>query len=323
MLTGLRTDAMVLRFESSAAALSAGLPHDGFGLVVCDLHNAGAFVELGALRAYFPVTPLMAVVGSDAAGVEACRLGATGYLPRSFDQARALASLRGIIDFSCNARSIETIDDPPKIAGANLPPLDEFNLTRRERQVFELLSRGLNNRGIAGALKIAEPTARIYVSAILRKLRVGNRSEAQLVAFRLGQLGRFASFTVSDAEQALAWIAPYCSERNLCDGELVCVRGERARALYLIRSGSIVLQEVEMTLGCGDVFGELCLFEPARACAVSAISVSPTQLLALDQAQLNRLVYTSPLFAVTAMQFIAARIAARCHSAVQALAHAK
>jgi ATP/maltotriose-dependent transcriptional regulator MalT len=55
-------------------------------------------------------------------------------------------------------------------------------LSRREKEVYDLLRQGLTNREIAGALFISESTAKVHVRNVLRKLNVRSRTEAALVA---------------------------------------------------------------------------------------------------------------------------------------------
>ena len=62
-------------------------------------------------------------------------------------------------------------------------------LTARERQVLELLTRGMSNAQIADALFISEKTAGHHVSHILAKLGVRNRAEAAAWAARGERLG--------------------------------------------------------------------------------------------------------------------------------------
>jgi LuxR family maltose regulon positive regulatory protein len=54
-------------------------------------------------------------------------------------------------------------------------------LSRREREVFELLGRGMTNREIADALYISEVTVKVHVRHILKKLRVRSRTEAAVL----------------------------------------------------------------------------------------------------------------------------------------------
>lgn len=57
------------------------------------------------------------------------------------------------------------------------PPELSF-LTQREQQVLDLLNRGLTNEDIGRVLNIAPSTAKNHVSNLLKKLQVGNRTEA-------------------------------------------------------------------------------------------------------------------------------------------------
>ena len=60
------------------------------------------------------------------------------------------------------------------------------SLTRREREVLELLARGLSNREISSALVISERTARTHVCNILAKLGFQSRTQAALWATEVG-----------------------------------------------------------------------------------------------------------------------------------------
>jgi DNA-binding CsgD family transcriptional regulator len=60
-------------------------------------------------------------------------------------------------------------------------------LSRRQREVFELLGRGLSNAEIARALGISPHTVRLHVSAILQRLEIENRTQAALVSVQLGR----------------------------------------------------------------------------------------------------------------------------------------
>ena len=62
----------------------------------------------------------------------------------------------------------------------------ELGLTRREREVLELVAQGLTNRVIGERIYIAETTASVHVSNILARLEVSNRGEAAALAHRLG-----------------------------------------------------------------------------------------------------------------------------------------
>jgi len=61
-------------------------------------------------------------------------------------------------------------------------------LTAREREVFELLSRGYQNHFIAQVLGISENTVKFHVASIYAKLEVSTRAEAVRAGVRNGLL---------------------------------------------------------------------------------------------------------------------------------------
>lgn len=63
---------------------------------------------------------------------------------------------------------------------ASAPPL-----TRRERELIELVRQGLRNRDIAAELGVTEGTVKVYLHAIFDKLNVDNRTELALRAAEL------------------------------------------------------------------------------------------------------------------------------------------
>jgi DNA-binding NarL/FixJ family response regulator len=59
-------------------------------------------------------------------------------------------------------------------------------LTDRERSVLKLLAQGQSNRNIGKTLQLTEGTVKGYVSNILAKLKLEDRSQAALLAVKLG-----------------------------------------------------------------------------------------------------------------------------------------
>ena len=103
-------------------------------------------------------------------------LGARGYIPKTLSGQVLLKA----IDHMMRGE----IFVPPQTGQSlfSLPPrLDEFDeLTPREREVLKLLELGRTNKDIADALDLKPVTVKLHVTGILRKLKLGNRTQAAL-----------------------------------------------------------------------------------------------------------------------------------------------
>jgi len=64
--------------------------------------------------------------------------------------------------------------------------IEKEPLTRRERQVLELLALGLPNKAIAARLDISDQTVKSHVASICGKLGAANRTDAVRIAVRHG-----------------------------------------------------------------------------------------------------------------------------------------
>ena len=142
---------------------------------------------LDALRAGEPgpaVVVLTSYTGDDEA-IDAVRAGALSYLPKSAaidrvtDAVRAAATGGSILD--------------PGVTGLLVNRLRELDddgplqkLSARERDVLATLARGRSNREIARALFISEQTVKSYVSSILTKLDLKDRTQAAIFGLQQG-----------------------------------------------------------------------------------------------------------------------------------------
>ena len=120
---------------------------------------------------------------TDAKLYAALKAGVTGYLLKDTPGDSLVAAIWGA------AQGIPQLhpDIARKLMG-QMPvpatPLDE--LTEREREVLTLLAQGNSNKEIAARLFLTEATVKGYVSTILGKLHVADRTQAALLAVRYG-----------------------------------------------------------------------------------------------------------------------------------------
>jgi two-component system, NarL family, nitrate/nitrite response regulator NarL len=127
--------------------------------------------------------PVLALARDGEHAVEALAAGARAVLLRDTDGSRLVTALTAV------TRGLLVLDEAlreavrPRAVPAEAPV---EALTPREREVLQLLSEGLPNRRIAERLGIGERTVKFHVNAILGKLGVSTRTEAVVVAARLG-----------------------------------------------------------------------------------------------------------------------------------------
>jgi DNA-binding NarL/FixJ family response regulator len=159
-------------------------------LVMPRLDGLGAMRELRRRLPAVRVIVLTSFADDDRL-LPAIQAGAAGYLLKNVkpeEVARAVRTAHAgeaLLDPAVAARLVEAMAQP-----AQSPPHER--LTRRERQVLELIGQGLSNKRIALALDISEKTVKAHVGHVLAKLDVTDRTQAALYAERAGLLGSSA-----------------------------------------------------------------------------------------------------------------------------------
>ncbi|MDP4302661.1 response regulator [Leptothrix discophora] len=197
VLRGLRSGATVLEAANAEAALRCLADHPDTDLVLLDLHLPDQD-DLQLLATVVERHPAVAVVmlsgDMDQATMRrALDLGAQGYIPKGetrevLTSALALVLAGGVYVPRAALRGApsSSLPVPAAAAPANPSSANSLGLTDRQLEVLALLMQGKNNKLICRALDLAEPTVKNHVSAILRALGVGSRTEAVLAVTRLG-----------------------------------------------------------------------------------------------------------------------------------------
>ncbi len=120
----------------------------------------------------------------------AIEAGAAGYLLKDVEPSELARAVRtahageAVIDPSVAGRLLRTLAQTPRPAAG-----DGETLTRREREVLELIAAGRSNKRIARELGIAEKTVKTHVGHLLAKLGVADRTQAALLAVQRGLAG--------------------------------------------------------------------------------------------------------------------------------------
>jgi DNA-binding NarL/FixJ family response regulator len=134
---------------------------------------------------------MLTTFGLDTYVYEALRVGASGFMlkdapPEEIAAAvRIVASGEALLAPAVTRAVIEEFArQPPHAAPA--PPAAVAELTPREREVLDLLVRGLSNPEICARLVISEATAKTHVARILQKLDLRDRVQAVIYAYETG-----------------------------------------------------------------------------------------------------------------------------------------
>jgi NarL family two-component system response regulator LiaR len=114
------------------------------------------------------------------------KAGALGFLLKDATRVQLLQAIRDVangqasIQPSIAMKVINEIDHPAELMYTADP------LTPRELETLKLIARGLSNQEIAVSLVVHERTVAKYVSSVLEKLHLANRTQAALYAVREG-----------------------------------------------------------------------------------------------------------------------------------------
>ncbi len=138
-----------------------------------------------------PPTLILTTFDEDKFVIGGLQAGAKGYLLKdvSLDQLtsaiRTLASGGTLVYPAITQRLLDNRDR----IQCDFPSIDSpESLSGREIEILRLVARGYSNREIADALTIAEGTVKNYISSILSKMGVRDRTRAVLKALEAGYL---------------------------------------------------------------------------------------------------------------------------------------
>ncbi len=157
-------------------------------LLLLDLTMPGAhgFSALVHLRAHVPQLPIMVVSAREEPAVmrRALDHGAVGFLPKSADAATLGQAISAVLAGDRWAPEA-ALKAPAAGAEEHDAAQRVRDLTPQQFRVLQMLGEGLLNKQIAYELGISEATIKAHMTAILRKLGAGNRTQAVLIAGKL------------------------------------------------------------------------------------------------------------------------------------------
>lgn len=199
---------LAVDFHEVIEKLKESQDHD---LIILDLRMPGMRGMEGfrRIRDEFPDIPVSLMSGvAEPKDVEAAlALGAVGYFPKTMSGKGLLKAIQKVLqgeryvplDESTSSLMPSYYADPEQnnvspsagygyVQDAQSSVIEQHNsnLTPREMDVLEFLSKGVSNKEIANALDLKVVTVKLHVRGICRKLGAKNRTQAALRARELG-----------------------------------------------------------------------------------------------------------------------------------------
>jgi DNA-binding NarL/FixJ family response regulator len=197
LLKKLKRGATVLEASDSRQAMETIASHPEISLVLLDLNlpDSDGLQVLTELRERYPAVAVvvLSAVQERAKVMKALDLGAVGYIPKSARREVMIGALKLIFaggvyippEILARDELSHSTAMPPRNDRPIVSP-SEVGLSDRQLQVLALLMQGKNNKIICRSLGLAEPTVKNHVTAILKALKVTNRTEAVIAVNELG-----------------------------------------------------------------------------------------------------------------------------------------
>lgn len=191
VLRSLGESVVVMEASNSDSAIRAVKEHPDMDLVLLDLNMPGkdGFSALELFSRHYPALPVVILSASTRRSdmQRALDMGAMGFIPKESTGSVVINALRLVMSGS--------IYVPPALAGMGSP--DSFHsekrnaeLTARQLEVLQFMVEGRSNKDIARHMNLAEATVKMHVTAILKALNADNRTQAVVVADRLGLVNK-------------------------------------------------------------------------------------------------------------------------------------
>jgi len=181
----------ILEATSAADAIHYMVSINDLDLVLLDLHMPGLDGRsiMQHHRAHSSCPPLVIISGDDDPHTVQSIIdeGARGFIPKSYSGKKLLGALHTILDGEIY------IPEKQKTPGSVLNTKHNDNhtgnangITKRQRQVLELLASGHSNKKISSILFLTENTVKSHVSSLFKTFEASNRTECVNIARNKG-----------------------------------------------------------------------------------------------------------------------------------------
>jgi DNA-binding NarL/FixJ family response regulator len=182
-------DANIVEADSLDSLQRVVAENEGADLLLLDLNMPGVvgFSALAYIRSTYETLATVIVSATDDPSVirRAIQHGASGFIPKSSSITDIEAAIGAVLQGELWLPPGTVLHDQ-KLGGAEADVAAALStLTPHQFRVLLMLSQGLMNKQIAYQLGVSEATVKAHVTAVLRKLKVSNRTQAVLALQKL------------------------------------------------------------------------------------------------------------------------------------------
>ena len=155
-------------------------------LLDIDLAELNAAEIIGKIKTIAPNAKIVAISSSEEIRniKKILSFGVKGYISKRSDSNILSGALKLILDGGTYLPPI-LLENNINIDTKNTTILKK-SLTNRQSQVLDLIAQGKSNKQIAYDMGVSEATVKLHINALLRSLKVNNRTQAVITAQKLG-----------------------------------------------------------------------------------------------------------------------------------------
>jgi hypothetical protein len=114
------------------------------------------------------------------------------------------------------------------------------------------------------------------------------------------------------------WLLPFMRPIDLPEGHILFRKGEIADAMYFVSAGKVRINELNVDIGKGSLFGEIGIFSIDRTRTATATCTEPCSLLLVSAEKVRELFYQNPEFGFFLVGVITRRLTEDLEKAARA-----
>ena len=112
----------------------------------------------------------------------------------------------------------------------------------------------------------------------------------------------------SQRDYSINWMIPFMTREEFKREDVLFRKGDDADKLYYLERGSVRLPEKSITVGPGEIIGEIGIFSPFRERTASAVCETDLTVLTLSDHKVLELYYQNPEFGLYLVRMIIRRL---------------